>query len=1032
MEAMVETGVFTRAREGGHILTLHEGTFDTHDPSAYWPDTIPGSPEVEGAGPLHFRYRFLYHLLEEQGGIIPLVVSEWYLGDEQSAAVETIVDALTWYDAESSKDYYVWGACPFTLGPTPQWTDTDYERVYPALVDHMVAIKERQNALPPKGEPEVPDCVAPRVPYRRSYILLPHSRDPVERLEWRAAIAIASSENMQTVGHSADDAGVGPPDRRITVINPAQQGAGLKAWYRNHYPGALYREIEVDTPWEAAIRILPTLQDDIAVGQKDARWASYDFGEGPGGGTIGGYGGLITSLTIILRNIYGRRLTPPQLDKLLVAARAAFVDDNVLLWDDAVGLFSAFDDSIADENPRSVEELETLWDAGWEVILRQEDDPETGAERFVYLDRIVDGVLHIIDPWDGERRQEAGEDYVASLQGIRAAHFKQMPVIPSFQLLAENVALEDCVPPREPYHRTYLLLPQIEDMVDRIEWRLAAAIGSSHASQTFGHSADDAGSGPPDRSIIAVNPDRWRGDLAAWYDEHYRGAGYERIEAGSPWELAMRVLPALEADVALAQTDRRWADYDFGEHPDIGGETIGRYGCFLTGLSIILRKIYRRDVTPPVLDKLLVAARSAYFSDNFLAWAGAVSLFPVFDDHKMENRRFSASKLRDMLNENWEIILRRADGNHFVYLEDVRGDTLHIIDTWDGRRKEKAAGDYLGVRAAHVKEGIVPATAEVLLGLHDEAGGEWMVDRGMVGCCLVHRQVHRQLVDLDFRHLQQAGIVVIGRLNWGYADGTGTFPRPGEREAFVDAVMDTMLAARGVDFFHVGNEPNNRQEWPGFGSHQEFELTYEYVTQIYNDIWNRIDGRVRMGPPPLDPYFGPNSNNREWWTYILEHIDGADALFLHGKTQTNDPTEVWSRAKFSHWPLEWQYLHLRTVETGLEVVPDRFRDLPVFVTELNPQHLDAHSGVGWHPDNDPWVREAVRYFREVQPVAGVVFYRYDAAGDQIAFGLEHMPAVLAAIEDEARLEAVPALVSAESAPRGLPLSVWTRVVEAHV
>jgi hypothetical protein len=150
MEAMVETGVFGRAREGGHILALHEGTFTSHDPTECWGFGIPGSPEVEGAGCLNFRYRFLYHLMKQRGEVVPLVVSEWYCGDEKSASTETLVDAVKWYDDEASKDYYFWATCPFTLGPTSQWTHTDYERVYEGgLVDYMIAIKDRQNAAPP-------------------------------------------------------------------------------------------------------------------------------------------------------------------------------------------------------------------------------------------------------------------------------------------------------------------------------------------------------------------------------------------------------------------------------------------------------------------------------------------------------------------------------------------------------------------------------------------------------------------------------------------------------------------------------------------------------------------------------------------------------------------------------------------------------------------------------------------------------------------------------------------------------------------
>ncbi|HQE98297.1 MAG TPA: hypothetical protein PLG06_01010, partial [Anaerolineae bacterium] len=60
-------------------------------------------------------------------------------------------------------------------------------------------------------------------------------------------------------------------------------------------------------------------------------------------------------------------------------------------------------------------------------------------------------------------------------------------------------------------------------------------------------------------------------------------------------------------------------------------------------------------------------------------------------------------ELQRLLEDGWEIILRRADGGHFVYLERVEDDTLHIIDTWDGKRKAHAASAYRGVRAAHVR-----------------------------------------------------------------------------------------------------------------------------------------------------------------------------------------------------------------------------------------------------------------------------------------------------------------------------------------
>ena len=107
-------------------------------------------------------------------------------------------------------------------------------------------------------------------------------------------------------------------------------------------------------------------------------------------------------------------------------------------------------------------------------------------------------------------------------------------------------------------------------------------------------------------TVVAINPSEWDGKLKAWYDRHYPRAEYQAIETRSPWEMAIQLLPPLKEDIALAQTDPRWAAYDFGEHPDdpANGETIGGYGCFLIGLAIILRKVYQRDVTPPTLVRL--------------------------------------------------------------------------------------------------------------------------------------------------------------------------------------------------------------------------------------------------------------------------------------------------------------------------------------------------------------------------------------------------------------------------------------------
>ncbi len=851
-------------------------------------------------------------------------------------------------------------------------------------------------------------------------VLLPRIEDPVERTEWRVAAAIGCADQMWAVGHLGDGADTGPREREVIAVNPAAWERDLRAWYNEHYLNVEYREIEAATPWEMAILLLPPLgtgdpsgRPDIALAQTDRRWAHYDFGEHPSasGGTIGRYGCFMTGLAIILRKIYGRAVTPPILDKLLVAARAAYVNDNLMMWEGVVPLFPVFGESIKDNEQRSAAQLKELLRNGWEVILRQAD-----GGHFVYLEAVEGDTLRIIDTWDGKRKQKKASDY----RGIRAVRVRRRATA------GQNTG----DPPGHPYP-LYVLLPPMTDTIERLQWRVAAAIGASGRMGMIGHSIDEAGGQASDQEVIAINPGERLADLEAWREAQRPYAGYRVIETKSPWEMAVQLMPALNGSIALSQTDPRWVNAAFGEQPGGRGETVGSSGGFLAALAITLRKVYERDVTLPALDELLVAARAAYIEDNFLSWGDAVFLFPAFDDSVKDNRRRSSAELERLLRDGWEIILRQADDGHFVYLEAVEGDDLRVIDPRDGTRRSGRAAGYGGIRAAHRRRQKPtaspygrPGGSPLLIGLHDRRGGEWMAALGIRGCCLVHHIVQRQPIQVDCRHLANAGITVICRLNWGYADGTGTLPRPEDKDAFVNAVVQTMLEAKGVKYFHVGNEPNNRQEWPGYGRGNEFALTPQYVVKVYNEIWSKVAGRAKLGPPPLDPYFGPGSDNGEWWRYILQHIAGADALFLHAKTQTNDPAEVWSRVRFSDKPLTWQYLHLRTVETALAAVPERFGNLPVFVTELNPQHQREIGGaLGWRPDSAGWVREALRYFREygrpggspvhrgspagtgepaARPyVAGVLFYRYECAGDQAPFGLEDKPAILAAIKEEA-------------------------------
>ncbi len=337
---------------------------------------------------------------------------------------------------------------------------------------------------------------------------------------------------------------------------------------------------------------------------------------------------------------------------------------------------------------------------------------------------------------------------------------------------------------------------------------------------------------------------------------------------------------------------------------------------------------------------------------------------------------------------------------------------------WPGDDSGRVLRDYvdpLSFTAAHRPRVAKPKTA-LQIGLHDREGAVWMKQNNIQGVCLVLAQVQDQPVPLDFSDLANAGITVLLRVGYGYADGTGTIPRPDKLAAFEDAVAQTLNNAIGVTATHYCNEINNGSEAPGWDPRinapgpNYFPLTPDYYIQSYNRVWYKIRSNVKLGPAPLDPYYGPpfpylaySSNNRDWWLAILNGIAGADALFFHSKTQDNNPDNIRSAAHFGGDPLTWQYYHFRTIENGLNDVPSRFKTLPAYVTEANPQ-VKGDKKLGWEANNSRWISESVNYLQTwnaavgTQPVSGAIFYRWH----HDEWRLDDKPAILNQIKTEAK------------------------------
>ncbi len=128
---------------------------------------------------------------------------------------------------------------------------------YPGVVLVPVTVSDPQELedvlrrLPPfpaPGERPPGATGLPRVPYSRTYVLLPPQAD---RTWARAVVAATWNSRRFTVGGSADDAGIGDLDfRRVIAVNPERWGGDLRAFFERYYPGVIYFPVQAQTPEE--------------------------------------------------------------------------------------------------------------------------------------------------------------------------------------------------------------------------------------------------------------------------------------------------------------------------------------------------------------------------------------------------------------------------------------------------------------------------------------------------------------------------------------------------------------------------------------------------------------------------------------------------------------------------------------------------------------------------------------------------------------------------------------------------------------
>jgi len=525
--------------------------------------------------------------------------------------------------------------------------------------------------------------------------------------------------------------------------------------------------------------------------------------------------------------------------------------------------------------------------------------------------------------------------------------------------------------PRTQYERTYVLLPPSGDTA------LAATVVKQTWDQerwTVGGSADDAGIGDLDaRRVIAIGPDGWPGDLAAFFTQHYPGVEYWPLEYDNDYQLKGRLLAysLKEAGLELAYPTTHWPSFV----TDIFGRWRGTYHHM--GLDL-------RSSWGVWKDEVLSA------TDGVVTEAGLYNNAGGFGYRV---------RVRTQIADGRVVYLRYAHlvaGGIYVKVGDqVRvGQRLGKPDstgtsTADHLHFDVKVGDEYADPALLLRWEQTPVLdpppppppAFPLMGLHGQGGGDYLAAQGVKGWCVDPVYMNEDYQRLDYSNLASKGIRVGVNLRRGYSNdfpgGQGTVPPPDKWDRFVANAIQTIWDAKGVYAFTLFNEINNPREWPAEG----YQVKAADVVYLYNEIYREVDDLpVKVGLGALDPFYGPGSNCMDWWEAILAGILGTEVIGLHGYTRGPNPAMVGSQAKFGDDPLRWQYLNYPgCVRTFIDAIPGRFVGAELLVTEINHLWLEDSLNppsptIGWHPDAVP-VLEAF-YQAVPRRVSALVAYRW--------------------------------------------------------
>ena len=355
---------------------------------------------------------------------------------------------------------------------------------------------------------------------------------------------------------------------------------------------------------------------------------------------------------------------------------------------------------------------------------------------------------------------------------------------------------------------------------------------------------------------------------------------------------------------------------------------------------------------------------------------------------------------------------------------------LRVLNPAEAGKKIGQAGQWIEVETPALKRGVIEARylkpftpdrhkpalrageSKYIYGIHDRYDRNLLKSAGVTGWVLFTHAIGTDYQgaggDLStYREWANDGFGILARLNHGYGS-SGTIPEPHQYDdfartcaAFVRRSIDPHNPQSGCHTWIIGNEMNNPREYPGnhegAGGHPItpegyancFNRVYRAIKQVYSSIpgLSASDGRVVMGA--VDPYNAVAGCNGDWFVRALRRIEALDGISLHAYTHGSAPELITDRKTFGQehlaakrFPskkLTWQYYNFYAYRTFMDLIPAKWRGVPVFITETDQVQKE------WANVNSGWVK---RMYAEVnswnsdpnrQKIRCALLFRWEAS-----------------------------------------------------